>query len=283
MTTEVVNLYSNGNIREKYNRNSSGEKHGLYQSWWENSNKDVEYSYRDGKRDGLYQSWRENGTKSVECSYRDDKYDGQYKSWYENGRAAGTHKLQEYSFKDGKFDGLCKSWHANGRICAECLYKDGKLDGLYKSWFENGTMRAECTYRDGKIVKCISWYDDKARDCILKPSDQSVEVWKACKVNDIPVYVRLNVPPDARRVTPLLNINCKSRVEYAEVAEIIDRNGIQYNECRSFVHKGTPLIYRVGEIVKPDGFNDDPNTECAQGINVHLYKDQCDVWMDGSL
>lgn len=42
--------------------------------------------------------------------------------------------------------------------------------------------------------------------------------------------------------------------------------------------KKKKLLYKVGEKVEPDGFNNNLNEECGQGINVHLYQDHCDQW-----
>lgn len=71
----------------------------------------------------------------------------------------------------------------------------------------------------------------------------------------------------------------KSRVESAIVLEIVDDENNTYQEAFSFVHKEKKgLVYKVGEIVQGDGFDDNLNNQCGKGISVHKYKDQCLFW-----
>jgi hypothetical protein len=94
------------------------------------------------------------------------------------------------------------------------------------------------------------------------------------------VYVRLTVPKEAQRITPIDQDNSfKSRVEYAKVEQIIDSYGKEYNEAFSCAYNyDKKLTYKIGEIVYPDKFDDNIMTTCGAGINVHTYKDQCEKW-----
>ena len=155
----------------------------------------------------------------------------------------------------------------------------------------------ECIYTNGTVTALISLFDKRGRD--NKLPDGEITVWKLCKINKQPnnfvsedseqnqdlskyvyVYVELLVPATARRITPYPNQHYKSRVEYAQVTAIIDKDGTRYQEAESFVRKNSILKYKVGEMVHPDKFNGSINESCGAGINVHLYKDQCDVWLD---
>jgi antitoxin component YwqK of YwqJK toxin-antitoxin module len=46
-------------------------KDGLYTEWFENGQKKLEGTFKDGERDGLYTSWNENGKKWFEEYYKD--------------------------------------------------------------------------------------------------------------------------------------------------------------------------------------------------------------------
>ena len=46
--------------------------HGLYESWHENGQKEVECTYVNGKRHGLFQIWYDNGKLLEECEYVND-------------------------------------------------------------------------------------------------------------------------------------------------------------------------------------------------------------------
>jgi hypothetical protein len=115
-------------------------------------------------------------------------------------------------------------------------------------------------------------------------------VWKlaaaVARLGLIYVYVQLEVNEGVGRVTPtsseLDTCHFKSRVEKAKVLSIVDVDGNNYEEAMScvFPQRSIPafLKYISGEEVLPDLFDPNPNKECSHGINVHMYKDQCDVW-----
>ena len=269
--TEIVTVHSNGNVKERYFIDKNNRKNGLYQAWYEIRNNKVKYEYKDGNINGLSQSWYEDGVHKLKCEYKDGKLDGLYQSWYENG----TPKLR-CEYKDGKLYGAYQLWYENGNKYFEYEYKDDKLNGLCQAWCLDGAPKVKCEYKDDKIIKVIEMNDINGRNCVLQ--DGILEVWKGCKFNDINVYVKLSVPAHAKRITPI-NDKYKSRVEFAQVEKIIDKEGKEYTEAVSFVHS-TKLAYRVGEFVYPDGFDDDVATEYGKGINVHKYKDHCDVWFN---
>lgn len=135
-------------------------------------------------------------------------------------------------------------------------------------------------------------YDSIGRNCVLP--DGEIYVWKACKTDDsagnrVNVYVKIRVPKEAKRVTVVdkqitstsytEEPSFKSRIEYGYVEEIVDKQGFNYNWASSFVHM-SGFRYEVGHLVVPDAYNSDANVDCGAGINVHCYKDQCDVWFN---
>ncbi len=128
-------------------------------------------------------------------------------------------------------------------------------------------------------VKVLSMLDNKNRECAIQKDTKIV--WKACVTTDnVPVYVELEVPIQAKRVTPLSLDGCyKSRVEYAKVLSITGE-WRSYSSCESFVYGGKKLVYTVGEMVYPDSFDGNAMHSCSNGINVHLYRDQCDIWFN---
>ena len=132
--------------------------------------------------------------------------------------------------------------------------------------------------RRSQVKKMISLVDDRGRQCVLPPLGTEVTVWKAgVTVGDVPVYIRLTTPADARRVTPFDIGSCfKSRVEFAKVEQIVGQDGTEYQEAFSFVYGR--MAYRLGEVARPDGFDPDPNEQCGSGIHVHAHRDHCDRW-----
>ena len=61
-------------------------------------------------KNGLYTEYYDNGQKSVEETYKDGKLDGNLTWWYPNGN-----KKWERHYKEGKLDGPSARWHTNGQ------------------------------------------------------------------------------------------------------------------------------------------------------------------------
>ena len=87
-------------------------------------------------------TWYENGQKWLEETYKDGKLAGKWVDWYENGE-----KRTEFTYKDGKEHGLKTYWYENGEKRTEFNYKDGKEYGLSTIWYENGEKVSEETFK----------------------------------------------------------------------------------------------------------------------------------------
>ena len=59
-------------------------KDGLHTEWWDNGQKKLEVTYKDGKPDGLGTVWYENGQKKLEGTYKDGELISQ-ECWDEDG------------------------------------------------------------------------------------------------------------------------------------------------------------------------------------------------------
>ena len=129
---------------------------GLYQSWHDNGQKEMEVTYVDGKRHGLYQTWHFNGQKEIEMTHLDGECHWHYQHWHKNGQ-----KFIETTYVKGKCHGLYQSWHSNGQKLIEATYVNGKYHGLYQSWHSNGQKEAEATFVNGvPHGLCKSWKED---------------------------------------------------------------------------------------------------------------------------
>jgi hypothetical protein len=218
---------------------------------WYNGNTFEEYYVnKSGKKEDIYKYYDSNGQIRNQCTY-------------DEGR-----KIDE------------KIWHENGQLYIECNFDDEKkLQGKYQSWDEKGNILKDKTYPIRSQRKVLSLLDEHGRECALP--EGKIEVWKLCAFREIFVYVKLEVPEHAKRVTPIdPDRKYKSRVSEAKVLEIVDRLGTKYDCCCSCVHGYNLLTYRVGQIVIPDKFDPRTKVECGAGINVHRYKDQCDQWIN---
>jgi hypothetical protein len=96
------------------------------------------------------------------------------------------------------------------------------------------------------------------------PSEGSFTAWK--KVNN--KLVKLEIPADARRSSATTE---KCRCDKARVLSITDiSTNEQLFEVINVNHKKT--VYKVGEMVYPDAFDEDRFNECSNGIHFFIDK-----------
>lgn len=97
------------------------------------------------------------------------------------------------------------------------------------------------------------------------PSDGAFIGWKKVKG----CLIQLFIPEDAKRCSATTQ---KCRCEFAKVLSIVRiENGEELQSIENTSH--TPsIVYKVGEIVKPDSFDEDRWNECSHGIHFFINK-----------
>ena len=86
--------------------------------------------------------------------------------------------------------------------------------------------------------------------------------------------VTLYIPARARRTSSLVGRKC--RAEFAKVISIIDADGKPCDTAES-KHDGA-VVYRVGEIVRPDSYDDDIRVECTHGIHFFITRREAEEY-----
>ncbi len=104
----------------------------------------------------------------------------------------------------------------------------------------------------------------------IVPEEGSFIAWKKCQ-NAI---VKLEIPSEAKRTSNLLNRKC--RAEFANVLGIWDMEGNELKEANG-LHV-PDFIYKVGEIAKPDSYDDDYTNDCSNGIHFFVTKHEAEEW-----
>ena len=103
---------------------------------------------------------------------------------------------------------------------------------------------------------------------IACPSDGSFIGWKKIKG----CLVKLLIPEDAKRSSATTN---KCRCDKAKVLEI---TSMETNEhLVEIINTNTeyaPCVYKIGEMVYPDSFNDDRWNECSHGIHFFINRQE---------
>jgi len=96
------------------------------------------------------------------------------------------------------------------------------------------------------------------------PQQGSLTVWKKAGAS----LVKLLIPAKAKRTASLVGRKC--RAEYAKVLSISGETSKAVSERGG--------MYKVGEIVRPDKYDDDPWVECTHGIHFFLTKEEAEEW-----
>ena len=79
--------------------------------------------------------------------------------------------------------------------------------------------------------------------------------------------IKLRVPPNAKRTASLVGRKC--RAEFVEVLEApVGAKSVHDQHT----------IYQVGQIVKPDSYDDDIRIECTNGIHFFLTREEAEEY-----
>lgn len=190
------------------------------------------------------------------------------------------------------FVATCKN---NATLTANWLYNNfKKVIDLHSSKYINKLYRWCHLSNYHGINNLLKFINPKLNEnIILNPNNENyvlengdIIVWKIAMINNNKkVYIKLFVPKEAKRVTPIdlfmpiynnkWIYDYQSRVQYATVLDIFDEKNKLYNisEAKS-IH--TNLIYKKGETIYPDSFNDDYKNISSNGIHVFRNKSDCD-------
>ena len=99
------------------------------------------------------------------------------------------------------------------------------------------------------------------------PSHGPAIAWKECEEH----VVKLRIPADAERVSSLVGPKC--RVEYAEVVAVLGEDGSPSDdEVAHSRWTDEEFVYREGETVYPDDWNNDIRVQCTHGIHIYPTK-----------
>ena len=99
------------------------------------------------------------------------------------------------------------------------------------------------------------------------PSEGAFVAWKKVEGKYL---VKIQIPEDARRLSATTR---KCRCDKAMVLDITSLDGEEhYNEVVNYNY--TTTIYKVGEMVYPDSFDENRWNECSNGIHFFINKEE---------
>ena len=95
------------------------------------------------------------------------------------------------------------------------------------------------------------------------PQEGELIVWKAVEGG----VCKLRIPPEAKRTATPIGRKC--RAEWVEVLEAPE-DGRGLHDSR--------VIYRPGEVVRPDKYDPDPRVECTHGIHFFQTREEAEAY-----
>ena len=100
----------------------------------------------------------------------------------------------------------------------------------------------------------------------LCPQDGAFVAYKATHEG----VIKLEVPAEAKRTSSLVGRKC--RAEFVRVLDMPDGGKIAHAK-----HDGK-TEYRLGEIIRPDSYDDDIRVECTHGIHFFMTREEAEQW-----
>ena len=122
-------------------------------------------------------------------------------------------------------------------------------------------------YLSGANLRSAKYNEGTAFFALACPEEGDFIAWK--KVGE--VIVKLRIPSEAKRSSATTR---KCRCEFAEVLALQNLDGTPNNDDKVVNNDYVETIYKVGEIVHSDSWDDDRWNECSHGIHFFITRDE---------
>ena len=116
-------------------------------------------------------------------------------------------------------------------------------------------------------LRNVEYNERTAFFALVCPEEGDFIAWK--KVGD--AIIKLRIPSEAKRSSATTR---KCRCEFAEVLELQSLDGTPYNDDKVVNNDYVETIYKVGEIVHSDSWDNDRWNECSHGIHFFITRDE---------
>lgn len=161
----------------------------------------------------------------------------------------------------------------NSKITDCEIWAGGSLLYLYKCSFYEGIMYNNKNFSsNASLMIYESNFTDALRE--ICPKEGSFICYKKVYTGfSEHVLATLEIPADAKRI---YTISTKCRAEYAKVIKLeLLKNNKEYKEidvaCSGY---NEDVVYRKGEMVYPDSFDDNMFNDCSNGIHFFMDKNE---------
>nr|DAG84204.1 MAG TPA: hypothetical protein [Caudoviricetes sp.] len=164
------------------------------------------------------------------------------------------------------------SWSYN--MFSEFVFWIKEILEKHKKWLnaEDGGERADLS---GANLSDADLSDTKANERtamyhLACPEEGAFIGFKKCNGAEECVLVKLEIPEDAKRSSATTRKCRCSKAKVISITGIVTRQ--EYNEA--FSQHDKKFVYRVGETVVPDSFDEDRWNECSNGIHFFITKQE---------
>jgi len=114
------------------------------------------YDENDKLFTGTYLEFYDNGNKKMEVSLKDGIKDGEMILYFEDGK-----KNEVRYFDKGNMNGIWLKWNKNEIKIGEASYKNGLKHGNWKIWDDEGNLRFSMQYQEGNKNGVWTMWDEK--------------------------------------------------------------------------------------------------------------------------
>jgi antitoxin component YwqK of YwqJK toxin-antitoxin module len=176
--TPYIEYHPNGNVLVKGQRNSKGQREGIWEIFWENGNIHRRIPYVEGKEDGIEEWFYPNGNISCRTPYVGGEVHGVQECFDEQGNITKT-----LLWKNGELIEETKpkltpyiKYHPNGNVWIKGQKNSkGRQEGIWECFYADGNIHWRTPYKEDKADGIVEWFDKQGN--IIK-----TRLWKDGKL-----------------------------------------------------------------------------------------------------
>ena len=176
--TPYIEYHPNGNVLVKGQRNSKGQREGIWEIFWENGNIHRRIPYVEGKEDGIEEWFYPNGNISCRTPYVGGEVHGVQECFDEQGNITETRL-----WKDGKLIETTEPeltpyimYHNNGNVWIKGQRNSkGQEEGIWEEFCPNGNIKCRIPYKEDKRDGIMEWFDEQGNITLTR-------LWKVGKL-----------------------------------------------------------------------------------------------------
>ena len=155
----------------------------------------------------------------------------------------------------------------NGADLRKANLRNADLYGAYLNGADLCAANLSGANLSGANLRNVKYNERTAFLALVCPEEGDFIAWK--KVGD--AIIKLRIPAEAKRSSATTR---KCRCEFAEVLALQNLDGTPYNDDKVVNNDYAEAIYKVGEIVRPDSWDNNRWNECSHGIHFFITRNE---------